>query len=151
MDTNSAKGNGQLSVRLKDTDETALIRERTHFNHPAITQLPKLELGAQTGGIGSHVDVAAHTESCITVAKCVISLAALAELTWALLMAAAKNFFSTFRTSNMRLGNNQKTILLRLHLTSVLVHCSKKKSSASRVTVKLASWFPFIEEYLKCV
>ena len=123
MDTNSAEGNGQLSVRLKDTDETALIQERTHFNRRVIEQLPKLELVAQTGGVESHVDVAAQTESGIAVAESVNSSVAPAKLTWTLLMAASKNFSKTFRISNMRLDNNQKTIWRPLHLTSALTNC----------------------------
>ena len=79
------KGNGKLSVRLNYTDETALIRERTHFNRPVIEQLSKLELVAQTSGVGPHVDVAAHTKSGIAVAEGVNSLVAPAELTSALL------------------------------------------------------------------
>ena len=69
MHINPTKGNGKVSVRLKDTDKTALIRERTHFNRTVIEQLPKLELVAQTSGVGPHVDVTAHTESGIAVQK----------------------------------------------------------------------------------
>lgn len=88
--TNTVKGIGQLSVRLKDADVIVLIRERTHLNRQVIEKLPKLKLIVQTGRTGSHVDVAACTERGIAVAEGTGSSVAPAELTWALLMAAAR-------------------------------------------------------------
>ena len=88
--TNTVKGIGQLSVRLKDADIIVLIRERTHLNRQVIDKLPKLKLIAQTGRVGSHVDVAACTERGIAVAEGIGSPTAPAELTWALIMAAMR-------------------------------------------------------------
>ncbi len=88
--TNTVKGIGQLSVRLKDADIIVLIRERTHLTRQIIEKLPKLKLIAQTGRVGSHVDVAACTERGIAVAEGVGSPIAPAELTWALVMAAMR-------------------------------------------------------------
>ncbi|KQP20017.1 D-2-hydroxyacid dehydrogenase family protein [Pseudorhodoferax sp. Leaf267] len=88
--TNTVKGLGQLSVRLRDADVIVLIRERTHLNRQVIEKLPKLKLIAQTGRVGSHVDVAACTERGVAVAEGVGSPVAPAELTWALIMAATK-------------------------------------------------------------
>ena len=88
--TNTVKGIGQLSVRLKDADIIVLIRERTQLNRQIIEKLPKLKLIAQTGRVGSHVDVAACTERGIAVAEGVGSPIAPAELTWALVMAAMR-------------------------------------------------------------
>ncbi|MFM9901136.1 MAG: D-2-hydroxyacid dehydrogenase family protein [Polaromonas sp.] len=88
--TNTVKGIGQLSVRLKDADVIVLIRERTHLNRQVIEKLPKLKLIAQTGRVGTHIDVAACTERGIAVAEGVGSSVAPAELAWALLMAAAR-------------------------------------------------------------
>jgi D-3-phosphoglycerate dehydrogenase len=42
--TNTVKGIGQLSVRLKDADVVVLIRERTHMPRALIEKLPKLML-----------------------------------------------------------------------------------------------------------
>ena len=42
--TNTVKGLGQLSVRLKDADIIVLIRERTHLSRQLIEKLPKLKL-----------------------------------------------------------------------------------------------------------
>ncbi len=88
--TNTVKGTGQLSVRLKDADVIVLIRERTPINRMLVEKLPKLKLIAQTGRVGGHVDVAACTERGIAVAEGVGSPVAPAELTWALIMAAMR-------------------------------------------------------------
>eukprot|EP01030_Chromulinospumella_sphaerica_P002065 gene2065-2021_t len=75
--TNTVKGLGQLSVRLKDADIIVLIRERTQITRQLVEKLPRLKLIAQTGKIGSHIDVAACTERGIA-------------LTWALVMASMR-------------------------------------------------------------
>ena len=88
--TNTVKGLGQLSVRLKDADVIVLIRERTHLSRQLIEKLPKLKLIVQTGRVGTHVDVLACTERGIAVAEGSGSPVAPAELTWALIMAAMR-------------------------------------------------------------
>jgi D-3-phosphoglycerate dehydrogenase len=88
--TNTVKGMGQLTVRLKDADIIVLIRERTHLSRAVIEKLPRLKLIAQTGRLGGHVDLSACTERGVAVAEGVGSPIAPAELTWALIMAAAR-------------------------------------------------------------
>ena len=88
--TNTVKGLGQLSIRLKDAEVIVLIRERTHMTRALIEKLPKLKLIVQTGRVGSHIDVAACTERGIVVADGGGSPVAPAELTWALVMAAMR-------------------------------------------------------------
>ncbi len=88
--TNTVKGIGQLSVRLRDADVIVLIRERTHMTRQLIEKLPRLRMIAQTGRVGSHIDVQACTERGIAVAEGVGSPVAPAELTWALVMAAMR-------------------------------------------------------------
>ena len=88
--TNTVKGLGQLSVRLKDADVVVLIRERTHITRALIDKLPKLKLIVQTGKVGAHIDVQACTERGIAVADGTGSPTAPAELTWALIMAAVR-------------------------------------------------------------
>jgi D-3-phosphoglycerate dehydrogenase len=88
--TNTIKGVGQLSVRLKDAEILVLIRERTHITRQLIEKLPKLKMISQTGKIGSHVDVAACTERGIVVAEGAGSPVAPAEMTWALIMTAMR-------------------------------------------------------------
>ena len=88
--TNTVKGIGQLSVRLKDADVIVLIRERTHLSRQLIEKLPKLKMIAQTGRVGTHIDVGACTERGVVVAEGVGSPTAPAELAWALIMAAMR-------------------------------------------------------------
>jgi D-3-phosphoglycerate dehydrogenase len=88
--TNTVRGIGQLSVRLKDADVIVLIRERTHLPRQLIEKLPKLKLIAQTGKVGDHIDVAACSERGIVVSEGVGSPTAAAELTWALIMTAMR-------------------------------------------------------------
>ena len=88
--TNTVKGIGQLSVRLKDADVIVLIRERTQLSRQVIEKLPKLKLIVQTGRVGSHIDIAACTERGIAVAEGIGSPVAPAELAWALIMAAMR-------------------------------------------------------------
>jgi D-3-phosphoglycerate dehydrogenase / 2-oxoglutarate reductase len=88
--TNTVKGIGQLSVRLRDADVLVLIRERTHFPRALLEKLPRLKLIAQTGKVGPHIDVETCTRLGISVAEGVGSPTAPAELTWALIMAAMR-------------------------------------------------------------
>jgi D-3-phosphoglycerate dehydrogenase len=67
-----------------------LIRERTPLNRQLIDKLPRLKLISQTGHAGSHIDIEACTERGIAVAQGTGSPYAPAELTWALIMAAAR-------------------------------------------------------------
>ena len=88
--TNTVKGIGQLSVRLRDADVLVLIRERTQFPRQLLEKLPRLKLISQTGRVGSHIDIETCTRMGIAVAEGVGSPVAPAELTWALIMAAMR-------------------------------------------------------------
>jgi D-3-phosphoglycerate dehydrogenase / 2-oxoglutarate reductase len=88
--TNTVKGLGQLSIRLRDADVIVLIRERTPITRQLVEKLPKLKLIAQTGRVGNHIDLNACTERGVAVAEGVSSPHAPAELTWALIMAAMR-------------------------------------------------------------
>ncbi len=88
--TNTVKGIGQLSVRLRDADVIVLIRERTPISRQLLEKLPRLKLISQTGRAGPHIDVAACTERGVVVTESVSSPVAPAELTWALIMAAMR-------------------------------------------------------------
>lgn len=88
--TNTVKGLGQLSIRLRDAEVLVAIRERTQFNRQLLEKLPKLRLIAQTGRVGPHIDIDACTRLGIAVAEGVGSPYAPAELTWALIMAAMR-------------------------------------------------------------
>ena len=88
--TNTVKGIGQLSIRLRDADVLVLIRERTQFPRALVEKLPKLRLIAQTGRVGPHIDIDACTRLGVAVAEGVGSPIAPAELTWALILSAMR-------------------------------------------------------------
>ncbi|MBL8320383.1 MAG: D-2-hydroxyacid dehydrogenase family protein [Burkholderiaceae bacterium] len=88
--TNTVKGIGQLSVRLRDADILVLVRERTQFPRQLLEKLPRLKLIAQTGRVGPHIDIDTCTRLGIAVAEGVGSPVAPAELTWALVMTAMR-------------------------------------------------------------
>jgi D-3-phosphoglycerate dehydrogenase len=88
--TNTVKGIGQLSVRLRDADVLVAIRERTQFPRALLEKLPRLKLISQTGRVGPHIDVEACTRLGIAVAEGVGSPVAPAELTWALILASMR-------------------------------------------------------------
>ncbi len=88
--TNTVKGIGQLSIRLRDAEVLVLIRERTAFPRQLLEKLPKLRLIAQTGRAGPHIDIDTCTRLGIAVAEGTGSPVAPAELTWALIMASMR-------------------------------------------------------------
>jgi D-3-phosphoglycerate dehydrogenase / 2-oxoglutarate reductase len=88
--TNTVKGIGQLSIRLRDADVLVLIRERTAFPRQLLEKLPRLKLISQTGKVGPHIDVPACTKLGIAVAEGAGDPAAPAELAWGLIMAAMR-------------------------------------------------------------
>jgi D-3-phosphoglycerate dehydrogenase / 2-oxoglutarate reductase len=81
-----------LSQRLRDTEALVLIRERTQIRAPLLARLPKLRLISQRS-VYPHIDVDACTRLGIVVSSSqhpgTPSYAA-AELTWALVLAAAR-------------------------------------------------------------
>ena len=87
---NSARGLGQLAIRLAPYEALVLIRERTAFPAALLNKLPNLKLISQTGKVSGHVDVAAATARGIAIAEGTGSPVAPAELTWALVMAASR-------------------------------------------------------------
>ena len=88
--SNTARGLGQLAIRLAPFDVLVLIRERSSFNRALLSKLPNLKLISQTGKVSGHIDVPAATELGIAIAEGIGSPTAPAELTWALIMAAQR-------------------------------------------------------------
>lgn len=87
---NSARGIGQLAIRLAEFEAVVLIRERTSLSRALMARLPKLKLISQTGRVGSHINIAAATERGIAVTEGSGDPVAPAELTWALIMASSR-------------------------------------------------------------
>ena len=81
-----------LAKRLSDADVLVLIRERTQIRGPLLERLPKLKLISQRS-VYPHIDIDVCTELGIIVSSSqhagTPSYAA-AELTWALILAAAR-------------------------------------------------------------
>ena len=88
--TNSARGVGQLAIRLVDFDALVLIRERTVLSRPLLEKLPKLKLISQTGKVSGHIDLSTAAARNITIVEGVGDPTAPAELTWALIMASMR-------------------------------------------------------------
>ena len=112
--TNTVKGIGQLSVRLKDADIIVLIRERTALNRALLEKLPRLKLIVQTGRVGDHIDLNACTDFGIAVAAGTGSPYAAAELTWGLIMAASRRI--PHYMANLRHGVWQQSGLKALSM-----------------------------------
>jgi len=87
---NSARGVGQMAIRLADFEALVLIRERSSFSRALLQKLPKLKLISQTGKVSGHIDVEAATDCGIAIVEGVGDPTAPAELTWALVMAASR-------------------------------------------------------------
>jgi D-3-phosphoglycerate dehydrogenase len=88
--TSSARGAGQLAIRLAEFEALVLIRERTVLPRQLLSRLPKLRLISQTGKVSGHIDVEAATARGIAIAEGVGDPTAPAELAWALIMAASR-------------------------------------------------------------
>jgi D-3-phosphoglycerate dehydrogenase / 2-oxoglutarate reductase len=90
--TNTVKGIGQLSVRLRDAEVLVLIRERTAIRTPLIERLPKLRLISQRS-IYPHIDVETCTRRGVIVSSSQhpgTPSYATAELTWGLVLASMR-------------------------------------------------------------
>ncbi|MEB0012108.1 D-2-hydroxyacid dehydrogenase family protein [Glaciimonas sp. Gout2] len=88
--TNSARGSGQLAIRLASFEVLVLIRERTVLSKALLQKLPHLKLISQTGKVSGHIDVDAATALNIAITEGSGDPTAPAELTWALIMASAR-------------------------------------------------------------
>jgi D-3-phosphoglycerate dehydrogenase len=106
---NSARGLGQLAIRLAEFEALVLIRERTAITRALLARLPKLKLISQTGKVSGHVDVEAATAAGVAIAEGVGDPTAPAELTWALIMAAMRRVPAY--SENLRRGTWQTTSL----------------------------------------
>ncbi len=89
----SAKGVGQLAIRLAPFDVLVLIRERTRVDRALLSRLPNLKMICQTGRLGPHVDVAAAQARGIELIEGPGDPVATAELTWALILAGSRKLF----------------------------------------------------------
>ncbi len=80
-----------LVERFQEADALVLIRERTPITAALLAQLPRLKYIAQTGRGTAHIDIAACTRQGVAVVTGMVTPYATAELTWGLVLAAARH------------------------------------------------------------
>ncbi|WP_282628162.1 Rossmann-fold NAD(P)-binding domain-containing protein [Empedobacter sedimenti] len=81
-----------LATEIEDVQVLVLIRERTKIDEELLSLLPNLKLISQTGKISNHLDLAACTKYGVAVSEGIGSPIAPAELTWTLIMNAARKY-----------------------------------------------------------
>ena len=90
--SDAVKDEARLAERLAGFDAAVLIRERTRVTRSLVEKLPaRFKLFVQTAKIGPHVDVKACQARGITVCDGTGGPVSTAELTWGLILAAARN------------------------------------------------------------
>ncbi|MBB3606086.1 phosphoglycerate dehydrogenase-like enzyme [Mycolicibacterium sp. BK556] len=81
----------ELVERLAPFDVIFVMRERTPLPRSIIERLPRLKMIASTGPFNASIDMAAAEEHGIHVGTTGGTVASTVELTWALILAAARN------------------------------------------------------------
>lgn len=97
-----------LAERFRNAEALVLIRERTAITDALLARLPNLKLISQTGRGTTHIDLAACTRHGVVVAAGTGSPYAPAELTWALVLAAARRIPQ--EAARLRAGQWQSTL-----------------------------------------
>jgi len=101
--------NDILKERLKDTETLVLIRERTKIQAPLLDRLPNLRLISQRS-VYPHIDIEACTRLGVVVSSdqhAGTPSYAAAELTWALVLAAARQLprqVAALKTGQWQIG-----------------------------------------------
>jgi phosphoglycerate dehydrogenase-like enzyme len=95
-------------LALSGFDIIVAMRERTPFPRAVLAKLPRLKLLITTGTANAVIDLWAAEEHGVTVCATGGSPAAAPELTWALLMALARNL--TAEENSLRAGRWQNTV-----------------------------------------
>jgi phosphoglycerate dehydrogenase-like enzyme len=80
-----------LIARLEPFDVVCVVRERTPMTRAVISRLPNLRLIASTGARNASIDSEAAAERGIEVAHTGGNSTPTVELTWALILAGARN------------------------------------------------------------
>jgi phosphoglycerate dehydrogenase-like enzyme len=97
-----------LVAAMADATMVVAMRERTAFPREVLEKLPGLQLLVTTGMANASIDVAAAVEQGITVCGTPGSPTAAPELTWALLLAIARNL--TVEENSLRAGTWQTSV-----------------------------------------
>jgi phosphoglycerate dehydrogenase-like enzyme len=113
--TERLRGNALLDA-VKEADAVVLVRDRTPFKADLLAKMPKLKLFIFTGGRNTQLDFKALAARGIPVANTAMSDSkpATTELTWALILAAAKrleHYMSLVRRGGWRDGQALPQVL----------------------------------------
>lgn len=94
--------------RLREFDAVCIMRERTPLTRDILERLPGLKLIASTGPRNASIDVEAAAACGIEVMHTNYDSSPTIELTWALILAGARNL--TTETASVRSGSWQRTV-----------------------------------------
>ena len=95
-------------ARLQPFDIVCVMRERTPMTRAVIERLPKLRLIASTGMVNASIDLKAAKEHGVEVAHTGYSSTPTIELTWALILASARNLIG--ENASLRAGGWQRSV-----------------------------------------
>jgi phosphoglycerate dehydrogenase-like enzyme len=97
-----------LIERLLPFDVLCVMRERTPLLRNVIERLPNLKLIASTGSVNASIDIAAAGDHGIAVVHTGYRSDPTIELTWALILASARNIVT--ESNSVRSGGWQQTV-----------------------------------------
>ena len=106
--TDHLAGERQLVERLQPFEVLVVMRERTPFPRSVLERLPNLRLLVTTGPFNAAIDIAAAAEMGVTVCGTRGLTTPTVEMTWALLLAAARQI--PREDSAIRAGIWQQTV-----------------------------------------
>jgi phosphoglycerate dehydrogenase-like enzyme len=98
----------EIVERLAPFDVVCVMRERTPLSREILARLPQLKLIASTGLRNASIDVAAAADYKIDVMNTRYDSSSTVELTWALILASARNLI--IEAASVRSGGWQRTI-----------------------------------------
>lgn len=98
----------ELVARLAPFDVIFVMRERTPLPRSIIERLPRLKMIASTGPFNASIDMAAAEEHGIHVGTTGGTVASTVELTWALILAGARNLVA--ESASIRDGGWQVSV-----------------------------------------
>lgn len=98
----------ELVARLTPFDVIAVMRERTPLPRNIIERLPNLRMIASTGPFNAAIDTAAAEARGIHIGTTGGTVASTVELTWALILAAARNLLA--ESASVRNGGWQTSV-----------------------------------------
>ncbi len=136
---------GDLVLRLASFEAVVAMRERTPFARSLLTRLPNLRLLVTTGARNAAIDVVAATELGITVSGTEGLPYPTAELTWALILALARQVPAEDRA--LRAGHWQTSLGTGLQgKTLALLGLGRLGSQVARIGrafgMRVIAWSP---------